>query len=89
MGTEKKIMAVWFFRVYIQDTMGTIIAEWQNEKQFPVIPPRFTYPNNDPKSPYIIGFRSFGRVLTQPLETNMDINLAIDRAIRNYIKGEQ
>ena len=73
-----------YFRIQVKETGGQIIAQWPYDKMFPVIPPRFSYPNEDYRAPYIIEFYD-AMIYAHPLPANIDLNLAIDDAIRHHI----
>ena len=73
-----------YFRIQLKDVNGQILAQWPHDEKFPVIPPRFTYPNEDYRLPYIIEFYDC-MIYTHPLPANIDLNLAIDDAIRHHI----
>ena len=73
-----------YFRIQLIDPGGQVIASWPYDKMFPVIAPRFTYPNEDYRAPYVIEFYD-AMVHTRTLPVKIDLNLAIDDAIRHHI----
>lgn len=73
-----------YFRIQLEDPGCQVIATWPHDEMFPVIPPRFTYPNKNSSTPYVIKFYDC-MTYTYTLATNIDLNLAIDDAIRHHI----
>jgi hypothetical protein len=80
-GRTGKIMSkpLWVW-ITLYDVGGQVLASWPYDEIHPVIPPRFTYPNENHACPYVIEFRwiQIWKV-TLPI---MDLNLAIDYATR-------
>lgn len=61
-----------------------VLATWNYDEQFPVIPPRFTYDNKDEQCQYLIRF-NHSYVYEHFLPSHIDINLAVDHAVRRMI----
>ena len=80
---ENKNIPRWF-RITLVGINGENLAMWSWDILYPVIPPHFTYPNNDDKCPYVITF-DYVTSENHILRTNCDINHAIYEATQNFI----
>lgn len=74
-----------WFRITLIDVNGQYLATWNYDSHWPVIPPQFTYPNNDYRCPFSIEFRH-NTVLQNHLRTDCDLNHAIYEATQKYVR---
>lgn len=75
-----------WFSIRLVDCSGQELASWSYDETYPVIPPYFTYPNEDDRCPYSLRF--YRLMLTEkPLPANIDLNHAIYAATREYVRG--
>lgn len=79
-----KPLYIW---ISLIDCIQMTIASWPYDEQFPVIPPRFTYPNESRANPYCLQFHYTSHSDRIVLPAGMDLNLAIDQATREYVAG--
>jgi len=74
---------VWF-RITLLDTSGQVIAQWPYDSAFPIMAPRFTYPNLNAQCPYMIEFVNNDIREYLPLPAGVTLNDAIDRTVREF-----
>lgn len=73
-----------WFRITLYDCNGMHLATWNYDEMFPVIPPRFTYPNENNMCPYSI---KIDHILSYqyPLPANININMAISDTVNQFV----